>query len=41
MLTLLTPNSIQALSLLPGSYIFMLYVAEQPEFPVGPFGMDE
>lgn len=27
--------------LFSSSYIFMLYVAKQPEFPVGPFGVDE
>lgn len=35
---LLTLYSIQAHFV---SYIFMLYIAEQPELPVGPFGMDE
>lgn len=26
---------------LSSSYIIMLYVTEEPEFPVGPFGMNE
>lgn len=43
MLSLPTLSSIHSYicRFLPGSYIFMLYVAEQPELPIGPFGMDE
>lgn len=39
--SLLIPNFSCADFFLPNSYIFMAYVAEQPELPVGPFSMDE
>lgn len=38
-LQMFSPSPLFFLS--PGSYIFVLYVAEQPELPVGPLGVDE